>query len=191
MKKPSIEMCSFLFRAPAQVELLEAPGDVGVDNDVATDSVESPDHAAHVLEGERAAACSRRRPRRWSDGHSGGGDGGGRSGVGPLKRRGCRLLLLLLLLLLTLLLEVLLPLKEQLLLLLLLLMWLLLLLLLLLLLVVVRGIVISKVAKVVAHRVRGPARVLPSCCLGVVAAVDPAGRYRRRAVGERRVALQG
>ena len=180
-------MCSFLFRAPAQVELLEAPGDVGVDNDVATDSVESPDHAAHVLEGERAAACSR---RRWSDGHSGGGDGGGRSGVGPLKRRGCRLLLLLLLLLLTLLLEVLLPLKEQLLL-LLLLMWLLLLLLLLLLLIVVRGIVISKVAKVVAHRVRGPARVLPPCCLGVVAAVDPAGRYRRRAVGERRVALQG
>ena len=169
------------------MELLEAPGDVGVDNDVATDSVESPDHAAHVLEGERAAACSRRR-RRWSDGHSGGGDGGGRSGVGPLKRRGCRLLLLLLLLLLTLLLEVRLSLKEQLLL-LLLLMWLLLLLLLLL--IVVRGIVISKVAKVVAHRVRGPARVLPPCCLGVVAAVNPAGRYRRRAVGERRVALQG
>ena len=184
MKKPSIEMCSSLFRAPAQVKLLEAPGDVGIDNDVATDGVESPDHAAHVLEGERAAACSR---RRWSDGPSGGGDGGGRSGVGPVKRRGCRLLLLLLLLLLlTLLLEVLLSLKEQLLL-LLLLMWLLL----LLLLIVVRGIVISKVAKVVAHRVRGPARVLPPCCLGVVAAVDPAGRYRRRAVGERRVALQG
>ena len=187
MKKPSIEKCSFLFRAPAQVELLEAPGDVGVDNDVAADGVERPDHAAHVLEGERAAACPRRRRRRWSDGHSGGGDGGGRSGVGPVKRRGCRLLLLLLLLLLlTLLLEVLLSLKEQLLL-LLLLMWLLL----LLLLIVVRGIVISKVAKVVAHRVRGPARVLPPCCLGVVAAVDPAGRYRRRAVGEGRVALQG
>ena len=175
-------MCSSLFRAPAQVELLEAPGDVGVDNDVAADGVERPDHAAHVLEGEQTAACSSRRHRR-RDGQSGGGDGGGRGGVGPLKRRGCGLLLLLLLR--TLLLEVLLPLKEQLM--LMLLLWLLL----LLLLIVVRGIVISKVAKVVAHRVRGPARVLPPCCLGVVAAVDPAGRYRRRAVGERRVALQG
>ena len=62
------------------------PGDLCVDDDVAADGVERPDHAAHVLEGERPAAGP-------GQGRGGGGGGGGR--VGPVQW--CNRLLLLLL----------------------------------------------------------------------------------------------